>query len=352
MSEPIILKTGFIAILALVLLQGPAHAQDSVIAHEGDAFTLWLDDLRVEAAANGISKSTIDLAFSEVTAPVQRIINNDRAQPEKVQTYADYLNARVSEWKQNKGRELFVEHESILQEIAREYGVQARFIVSIWGMETNFGTYPITEPIFNALATLAYDNRRAAFFRAQFMAALVILDSGFPPYEKMKSSWAGAMGQSQFLPENYLRLAVDYDGDGKRDIWDTEADVFASIANYFRASNWQDDQTYGRRVILPTGGESSLRGTQDEGLEPDRFCRRYESLGAWRDLQEWQRLGVRRADGSDLPTRSISAALVLGDSGDGEGFIVYRNFCSIMGFNPAYKYALSIGLLSDFFDEK
>jgi len=174
-----------------------------------------------------------------------------------------------------------------------------------------------------------------------------MLDSGFPTYDMMKSSWAGAMGQTQFLPENYLTYAVDYDGDGKRDIWETEADVFASIANYIKARGWRNDQTWGRPVKLPPGGEDTLRAPASEGQTPDRFCSRYSSLGAWRDLQEWQELGVRRPDGSDLPTRSIPAALVFADSGDDEAFIVYRNFCSIMSYNPAFKYALSIGLLSD-----
>ena len=316
-------------------------------AQEERNFDSWLAELRQEALDSGISEASVELAFSEITPPVQRIISNDRAQPERVQTYEEYLSARVSEWKIRNGQSRMTEHSEVLADIAEQYGVQARFIVAFWGMETNFGTYPISEPIFNALATLAFDNRRAAFFRKQFMAALSMLDSGFPTYEMMKSSWAGAMGQSQFIPESYLTYAVDHDGDGKRDIWETEADVFASIANYLKARGWRDDQTWGRRVKLPPGGEDSLRGDRADGLTVDRYCRSYGSLGIWRDLQDWQALGVRRPDGSDLPSRSIPAALVFADPGDDEAFIVYRNFCSIMSYNPAFKYALSIGLLSD-----
>lgn len=336
-------KRQFLVFVTLVL----SISHITLYAQSDEAFEIWLDELREEASKQGISDATIATAFQEITPPVQRIIENDRSQPEVVQTYGSYLDARVSEWKEDNGQVRMDTHEELLNSISNQFGVQARFIVSIWGMETNYGTFPIREPIFNVLATLAYDNRRAELFRAQFFAALTMLDSGFPPYEQMKSSWAGAMGQTQFIPESYLRYAVDFDQDGRKDIWNTDADVFASIANYFKALGWRDDQTWGRKVLLPSNGENTLPARQSDGLEPDQYCKKYSSLGVWRDLQEWQKLGVRRADGSDLPTRSMPAALVIADSGDDEAFIVYRNFCSIMGYNPSFKYALSIGLLSD-----
>lgn len=328
----------------LLLILFPVLASQ---AQEDPDFAPWLQELRQEAESLGYSEETINLAFSEITPPVQRIIDNDRSQPEVVQTYADYLDARVSDWKIENGRRLMREHADLLAEIAGEYGVQPRFIVAIWGMETNFGTFPIRESIFNVLATLAYDNRRGEFFRAQFLAALGILDSGFPGYESMKSSWAGAMGQSQFIPQSYLEYAVDFDGDGNRDIWNSTADVLASIANYLAARGWRDDQTWGRPVRLPAGGEERLDLGQSEGATPPTGCRGYGRLGAWRDLQDWQSLGVRRANGDDLPTRSLPAALVMADAGDDRAYVVYRNFCGIMGYNPATKYALSIGLLAD-----
>lgn len=331
-----------IVVVPIILLSGTTYAQPE------PAFDSWLDELRKEVLGLGIAPQSVDLAFSEITPPVQRILENDRSQPETIQSYVSYLNARVSDWRITNGRERMARHEGLLDEIANLYSVQARFIVAIWGMETNFGTYPITESVFNVLATLAFDNRRAAFFRAQFIAAITMLDSGFPSYENMKSSWAGAMGQSQFIPESYLQYAVDHNGDGRKDIWDTEDDVFASIANYFKAHGWKDDQTWGRPVLLPVNDEALLAVSQDEGLSPVQHCRRYRSLGIWRDLQEWQALGVRRSDGSDLPKRSISAALIMADSGDNEAYVVYSNFCSIMSYNPALKYALSIGLLSDY----
>jgi len=336
-------KMKYLNCIIFVLLAFPIP----VYAQDGNEFNLWLNALREEAVNKGFSEESIRLAFSEIKEPVQRIVDNDRNQAEVVQTYADYITARVSEWKEVNGKERMLDHQALLEEIAIKYGIQPRFIVAIWGMETNFGTYPIKEPVFSALATLAYDKRRAEFYRAQFFAALTMLDSGFPTYEKMKSSWAGAMGQSQFIPESYNSYAVDYDKDGKRDIWDSNADVFASIANYFAAGGWHSDETWGRPVRLPTTDERSLFADQSEGLTPDQSCARYQNMGIWRDLQEWQELGIRKADGSDLPTRSIPAALIAADSGDGEGYIIYRNFCTIMSYNPAFKYALSIGLLSD-----
>jgi membrane-bound lytic murein transglycosylase B len=337
-----LLRTLFLSGAAIALL-----TSWTVAAQDDADFYTWLGELRQEAADNGISEATLMQAFANITPPVKRVIERDRSQPERVQTYDDYLTARVTDWKKETGAKLMTQHRDLLNAISKDYGVQARFIVGIWGMETNFGTYPIEEPLFNVLATLAYDNRRAAFFRAQFLAGLEILESGFPKIENMNSSWAGAMGQSQFIPESYLQYAVDHDQDGKKDIWDTEADVFASIANYFKARNWQDDQTWGRPVLLPEGGEESLVGPQSSGLTPDQYCKRYKSLGIWRDLQDWQALGIRKADGGDLPSRSIPAALVLADKGDSKAYLVYRNFCSIMSYNPAFKYALSIGLLAD-----
>ncbi|BFM20203.1 lytic murein transglycosylase [Gilvimarinus japonicus] len=337
--------------LTLSLLPGALFAAepagDSAVSEEDAQFQLWLDELYQEAKERGISEQTLKQAFSEITPPVKRIIKTDRNQAEVVQTYDSYLSARLTDWKFATGRKLMAENAEVLNQVAQKYGVQPRFLVGIWGMETNYGTYPIKEPIFNVLATLAYDKRRGPYFRKQFLAALDMLDSGFPTYAELKSSWAGAMGQSQFMPDSYQQYAVDFDGDGKRDIWNTKADVFASIANYFKPRGWRDDQTWGRPVQLPEGGEQSLPAEQAAGLTPDADCKRFKSLGVWRDLRDWQKLGVRRADGSDLPNVSIPAALVLADKGDNKGYIVYRNFCTIMSFNPSFKYALSIGLLSD-----
>jgi membrane-bound lytic murein transglycosylase B len=310
------------------------------------AFEAWLEAVRVEARERGIAEETLKTALADVT-PIVRVIQRDRNQPEVKQTYARYLKARVSDWRKAKGAVALNENEASLSAAAAKYGVQPRFIAAIWGVETNYGTVPLSYSVFDAVATLAYDKRRAARFRRELFAALEILDKGMTTFDKLKGSWAGAMGQPQFMPENYLKYAVDMDGDGERDIWQNKADVQGSIANYLKSFGWRDDQTWGRKVKLPEGGETSLVGVQEDGLAPDRQCKRFKSMGIWRDLQDWQSLGVRRLDGTDLPPRSIPAALIVGDEGDGEGYLVYRNFCSIMRYNPSFKYALSVGLLSD-----
>lgn len=318
----------------------------SVQPERDPAFQAWLDEVRAEALEKGIAARTLDQVLPTIV-PVERVIKRDRNQPEVKQTYARYLKSRVSDWRKEKGAKMMAEHGEALRSAGAKYGVQPRFIAAIWGIETNYGTVPLSYSVFDAVATLAYDKRRAARFRRELFASLEILDKGHASLELMKGSWAGAMGQPQFMPEAYLQFAVDHDGDGSRNIWTSKEDVFASIANYLKHYGWADDQTWGRKVKLPEGGETSLQGVQADGLAPDRWCAAYKSMGVWRDLQEWQSLGVRRLNDKDLPTRSIPAALIVGDEGDGEGYLVYRNFCSVMRYNPSFKYALAVGLLAD-----
>jgi len=368
LGSPLVLAgVGFFGVLTVSIISQPAFSafqdtqakqqavQDEAAADaeaepappkRDAAFEAWLELVRTEARERGIREKTIEAALSDVT-PIVRVIQRDRNQPEVKQTYARYLNARVSDWRKAKGATVLNEHQASLAAAAAKYNVQPRFIAAIWGVETNYGTVPLTYSVFDTVSTLAYDKRRAKRFRRELFAALEILDKGMTTFDKLKGSWAGAMGQPQFMPENYLKYAVDMDGDGERDIWENKADVQGSIANYLKSFGWRDDQTWGRRVKLPVGGEASLVGVQEDGLSPDRQCKRFKTMGIWRDLQDWQSLGVRRLDGADLPPRSIPAALIAGDEGDDEGYLVYRNFCSIMRYNPSFKYALSVGLLSD-----
>jgi membrane-bound lytic murein transglycosylase B len=237
------------------------------------------------------------------------------------------------------------EQGSMLRDVAAAYGVQPRFIVAIIGLESDYGTYPVREPLFDVLATLAFDERRSAQFRAEFHNALEIVAKGYASPDQMKSSWAGALGVPQFTPSNVLKLAVDHDKDGRIDLWSVGPDVVASVANYLRDTGWRSDQTWGREVRLPASGDQTTPTAAE--LEPDAACQRYQSLGPWYDLGAWQAVGVRRTDGRDLPARSLPAALIAGDPGDDRGYVVYRNFCSIMRYNPAFRYAISIGLLAD-----
>jgi membrane-bound lytic murein transglycosylase B len=312
---------------------------------EAEAFQAFLDEIRGMALERGIRAATVDSILPTIRIH-RRAVEADRSQSEFVDTYEYYLR-RVSPRRIERGRAFMAEHGEMFRRVAADYGVQPRFIAAIVGLESDYGTFPITEPLFDVIATLAFDGRRGAQFRAQLLAALEIVDKGYATASELKSSWAGALGVPQFTPTNLLEIAVDHDRDGRIDLWTVGPDVVASVANYLKRSGWRSDQTWGREVTLPPGGEETLVAPMSEGITPDEACRRYESLGAFRRLADWQALGVRRSDGGGLPARNLPAALIVGDPGDHRGYLVYRNFCSIMRYNPAFRYALSVGLLAD-----
>ena len=322
--------------------EAPAAGADG----EATAFAAFLDEMRAAAVERGIRNETLDSVLPRIEIH-RRAVQADRAQPEFVETYETYLARRLTPQRIEKGRAVLAEHGDMIRRVAADYGVQPRFIVAIIGLESNYGTYPIDEPLFDVVATLAFDGRRGAQFRAQFLAGLEIVDKGYATVDEMKSSWAGALGVPQFTPTNVLEIAVDHDEDGRIDLWNIGPDVVASVARYLQRWDWRNDQTWGREVALPAGSEERLSAPMAEGLTPPGLCRRYQSLGAFRGLEDWQALGVRRADGGDLPARNLPAALVPGDLGDDRGWLVYRNFCSLMRYNPAFRYALSVGLLAD-----
>jgi len=329
-----------------VLGAQPSFAQQEAV-DDTAAFESFLRDIREQAAARGIGAATLDTVLPTIELH-RRVVEEDRSQAEFVQTYERYLR-RVSPRRIEQGRRLMADRGGMLSEVAAAYGVQPRFIVAIIGLESDYGTYPLREPLFDVLATLAFDERRSEQFRTELFAALEIVDKGYASVEQMKSSWAGAVGVPQFTPSNVLKLAVDHDRDGRIDLWTVGPDVIASVANYLRDAGWRADQTWGREVRLPAGGEETLPSAEREDgeLGPGAACQRYQSLRGWRELADWQTLGVRRVDGRDLPARNLPAALIVGDTGDDRGYLVYRNFCSIMRYNPAFRYALSVGLMAD-----
>lgn len=333
-----------IAVLWLTAAASPLTAQSAEL-DEGEAFQAFLSEMRAAASERGIRAATLDQVLPTIRLH-RRAVEQDRSQAEFTNTYERYLR-RVSPRRIERGRELIAQKGDMIREVAAVYDVQPRFVVAIIGLESDYGTYPINEPLFDVVATLAYDARRSAQFRRELLAALEIVDKGYSTLDDMKSSWAGALGVPQFSPTNVLRLAVDHDKDGRIDLKTVNPDVIASVANYLRDTGWRDDQTWGRAVRLPEGGENTLPALTVAGIEPDAACRTYESLGPWQGLREWQTLGVRRANGSDLPARNLPAALITADPGDDRGYVVYRNFCSLMRYNPAFRYALSIGLLAD-----
>ena len=295
-----------------------------------ETFAAWLQGVRAEAKAAGISEGTLSVALDGLQ-PNPKVIELDRRQPEFTESFWTYLDKRVSETRITRGRDLLAKHRGLLEEIERKYGVQPRFLVTFWGLETNFGGYMGTFPTIQSLATLAHDPRRSDFFRTQLLAALKIVDDGHITSDAMIGSWAGAMGQPQFMPTTFKRHAVDHDGDGWRDIWTTLPDVFASAAKFLKTAGWRGDQTWGREVKLPQGFDFALEGKQTR-----------------KSLAEWQALGVRRIDGSDLPTPPGFSASVIAPSGaKGPAFLTYQNFRSTLSWNNSVLYAISVGHLSD-----
>ena len=251
-------------------------------------------------------------------------------------TFDEYLGKIASATRARVAAKKLIEHDEILTKVSQKYGVQKRFIVTFWGVETNFGQYLGSFNVPHSLATLAHDGRRSAYFRKELLNALKILEEGHIAPDKMKGSWAGAMGQSQFMPSSFLSYAVDWNGDGKRDIWDTKADVFASTAYYLSKAGWRDDMTWGRAVKIPNGLTLNGKGAKALAVAKTRL-----------KLVEWSRAGVVSTDGKPLPSRDFTARLVLPAGSNGPAYLVYSNFDSILAWNRSNYYALAIGHLSD-----
>ena len=321
----------------IVILSAPAARAATPEFHE------FLAGVRAEALAEGISAATLDRALAGVE-PIERVVQRDRSQAEFTISLQAYMGRVVTEQNIARGRGLAQRHGPLLDRVARAYRVQPRFILAIWGMETRYGAVSTSIPVIPAVATLAFDARRSDYFRRQLLAALKMVDRGHIDLSTMTGSWAGAMGQVQFMPESYLNFAVDFDGDGHRDIWTSTADVFASIANYLAQNGWRDDQTWGRRVNVP----AELARRIDTMRDPEaKGCKAARELTEPRPLPEWQDMGVRRSDGGDLPSRALPASLVKLDGAGGGAFAVYANYRSILAYNCAHLYAITVGTLAD-----
>ncbi len=307
-------------------------------------FEDWLAIVIVEAREQGIREDIIQQALVPVT-PIPQVINNDRSQAEFTETFEQYLEKRVTQWRIDTGRARLAQHHDLLERVGAHYGVEPRFIVAFWGIETNYGNFTGGTDVIRALVTLAYDPRRADYFRRELFSALQILNEGHITHADMKGSWAGAMGQSQFMPSSFVQYAQDFDGDGRRDIWTTPADVFASIAQYLKAAEWRDDQTWGREVQLP----ADYQARASEWAQPpaQHSCSVVRHHTQMLPLAQWQQIGVRRIDGSDLPTNDFVASIIQPDGPQGRAFLTYQNFRAILRYNCANNYALSIGHLAD-----
>ncbi|PPR70996.1 MAG: Membrane-bound lytic murein transglycosylase B [Alphaproteobacteria bacterium MarineAlpha3_Bin4] len=292
------------------------------------AFAEWLKELKTEARARGIRPVILDSALAGVR-PIKRVIELDRRQPEFTLVFWDYLSNSVNDQRVWRGRKLLAEHRPLLKRVARKYGVQPRFLVAFWGLESNFGDFTGKFSVIGALVTLAFDPRRAKFFREQLLAALSLINDGHMAVG-VKGSWAGAMGNHQFIPTTYRDFAVDFDGDGRRDLWNSLPDIFASAANYLSRSGWDDRYTWGREIRLPPG-----------------FNPEVSALDIRKPLSEWQQLGVRRFDGRDLPAVDLDGSVILPAGFNGPAFLVYKNYRTVLVWNRSIFYAIAVGHLAD-----
>ena len=303
-------------------------------------FEEWLAAVRAEALENGISKATLDKALAGLE-PLPIVVERDRTQAELVLTLEQYLKRRLTAPTIRTARKEAKEHASLLKKVSAAYGVPPGVIVAVWGLESNYGRFSGVRPTIATLATLAYDPRRSAMFRAELFDALKILDKGDIDLDAMRGSWAGALGQPQFMPSSFLEFAQDFDGDGRRDIWTSMPDVFASIANYLKAHGWNPSQRWGREVKAPPKLIQRLPEVaplQAEGCLAER------QMTVPLPLASWRALGVKTMSGGALPKADLSASMV---SAGKRHFLVYPNYQAILAYNCVHAYGLSVALLSD-----
>lgn len=303
-------------------------------------FDEWLQDLIAEARERGFDEDLVHQTLSNLQ-PRPIVIERDRSQAELTLTFERYFATRVTPQVIRRGRELARGHRELLDRIEREYGVPSSVVLAIWGLESRYGRNTGITPVFQALATLAWEPRRSSFFRGELFNALTIASGGFIEARTMTGSWAGAMGQPQFMPSSYLRYAVDFDEDGRRDIWRSTPDALASIANYLKGYGWIAGEIWGREVTVTP----AVRARIDETIGPrGEGCSAIRDTTERRPLSEWTELGVRRRDGGPLPQVVIDAALAtVGE----RSFLVYQNYDALLGYNCAHHYALSVAMLAE-----
>lgn len=302
-------------------------------------FEEWLQAVIDEAHARGFSDELIASTLTGLT-PIERVVERDSSQAEFTITLDRYFRTRITPRIVRIGREHAASERPLLRRIQASYGVSPSILLAIWGIESHYGSFTGAYPVFQALATLAWQPRRADFFRGELFNALSIVSGGYIDAKTMTGSWAGAMGQPQFMPSSYLKHAVDFDNDGLRDIWHSEADTLASIASYLRDAGWEAGQTWGREVTVSKAARGHL---QDIPIR-DVGCSAKRQMTERRPLPIWREAGVRLKTGAPLPASDLPASLV--DIG-GRSFLVYPNYETILDYNCAHLYALSVGMLAD-----
>ena len=313
-----------------VITSAPAPTTDIPLVQPAQSFSEWQADFRTQALKAGINPQVFDNAFAGIT-PDMSVIKADRSQPEFSRPVWEYLDGALSPLRVRNGQRLLEQNAELLSRIEQRYGVDRQALVSVWGMESNFGSFQGNKSVIRSLATLAYEGRRPEFAQSQLIAALKIIQEGDISPDKMLGSWAGAMGQTQFIPTTYETHAVDFDGDGRRDIWNSSADALASTAHYLQSSGWKQGQPWGFEVTLPAGFDYALA---DGAIK--------------KSVAQWRQLGVTvpaSAAGSD----QSSATLLLPAGYRGPAFLVLDNFRAILRYNNSSSYALAVGLLSQRF---
>jgi peptidoglycan lytic transglycosylase B len=321
-------------VLALALITTQSNS-------ERPAFSDWLKGVREEALTRGIREEVVDEALGHLDEPLPIVIERDRAQAEIVLPIESYISRLLTPKRIRHGREVYTAERDLLDRVSSQYGVPGRIIAAIWGVESNFGQFSGVRPTIGALATLAWDPRRSSFFRGELLDALEILNRGDIGLDSMKGSWAGAMGQVQFMPSSYLKYAEDFDGDGRRDIWATTGDVLASIANYLKGHGWSPAQSWGREVTV---SKEAARTIIRDVARREGTCRATRDMTVALPMKQWRALGVKLAGGKQLPATDATASLV---SGSKRHFLVSTNYDALLDYNCAHSYALSVALLGD-----
>jgi membrane-bound lytic murein transglycosylase B len=288
----------------------------------------WVADVRKEALSQGIPAELFDEAFHDIHEPSRQIKGLAHSQPEHRLSYFKYRNSRVDSYRIAIGRKKFKEYHELLESIGTKFGVDPCFVLAFWGLETSYGDYMGNFPVIKSLATLAYDSNRPEFFRKELFIALKILNEGHVSFEHFKGEWAGASGHPQFLPSSWVTYAVDYDGDGHKNIWDSKPDALASIANYMKKNGWQTGEPWAVFVKLPAHFDPALQGK-----------------ATVKTVREWNAMGVRTEKGQELPYPELMASII--QPNGGPVFLAYPNYKMILRYNNSIYYAGAIGYLAD-----
>ena len=319
------LKGGVFRTSLALLFTGAVISSASANEH----FSSCTAALADRATQEGVSQQIIDEIFPHLVHQ-DRVIELDRSQPEFVQTFPGYFSKRVTDWRTEKGKAMYAKHEKLLHKLSDKYGVPPHYLLAFWGLETNFGSYKGKMPVLDSLATLACDKRRSKYFTQEFLVAVKLMQREKLKKDNMVGSWAGAMGHTQFMPSAYTHYAIDGDGDGQVNLWESEEDALSSAANFLASLGWERSFRWGREVKLPEGFNYQESGYKNR-----------------KPLSEWHEQGVKKADGSPLGEGETTAYVIVPAGHNGPAFIAYKNFRVIMRWNNSEFYAIAVGVLAD-----